>query len=387
MDAADETSAVKQGEDLLFGFQFGALDLSKIIIPFDESPLGAADIASEDCEDQRLSGRMDMQGEIRDMLRLQRHSLMSVPHDGTNSMDSMQREDDVIFDRLIAWATIAHGADLTGITSRTDSHGGRGLFAARQVTTVGSVLAVLPRSLRVGHTLACQRVAGLPIDCPDLTAVSLLVLTFYRDALEMKGGTNNHADMDPDNWGLYARSLPHNSSEINNASLASVGEIRNCLRKVQLAMTDKGENIQFYRRGCEKVRSKAKCCLQYIQQVLLGNDEIETSIQKKSGPGESYNDSIPRDSAIHWAIAIVVSRNHAFGSSSGSRWLTPVLDTANHAPTPNCQLQGDSQGRLLLKVLRPFDKGDEITIDYQVDHDANLLATYGFSLDYPGICL
>ena len=382
MDITDETDdALGQGEDLLFGFQFGALDLLTVTTTI-KAHQGA--IPSDHHEDKRLAERREMQGEIRDMLQLKRQSVRPVSLNGDISNDEKQIEKDAIFHRLIAWATLAHGADLTGITSGRDSYGGRGLFAARQVTTVGSVLAVLPRSLRVGHTLACQRVAGgkLPIDCPDLTAVSLLVLTFYRDALEMGDGGASSADVDPDNWGLYAQSLPHSSSEINNSSLATVGEIESCLRKLQLAMTDSGETTHSYCLQCEKVRSKARCCLQYIQQVLLRNDDIENNSQLNSG-----DDDIPRHSAIHWAIAIVMSRNHAFGSNTGSRWLTPVFDTANHASNPNCQLQGDSEGQLLLKALRPLDKEDEITIDYQVDHDANLLATYGFSQDYPGICL
>ena len=60
--------------------------------------------------------------------------------------------------------------------------------------------------------------------------------------------------------------------------------------------------------------------------------------------------------------------------------LTPVFDFANHCPTPTCKLEGDAEGRLVLRAVRNIAIGEEVTIDYQVSDDAKLVATYGFSL-------
>jgi len=86
-----------------------------------------------------------------------------------------------------------------------------------------------------------------------------------------------------------------------------------------------------------------------------------------------------RTKTINWAISMVKSRSHAFGSKHGY-WLTPVFDLLNHCPTPNAVIEGDDQGQLVLKAINEIDSKEEITIDYQIDNDSLLVANYGFSL-------
>ena len=387
-----ESAAIAAGEELLFGLNFGALGLNANLSVVESSSF-------EDCvnresikraQQQQQQNQDRLQAGIRDLLQLRDPSLLA-----SHAIFQTSHTKDKALERLFAWATRTHGAELSGVYAGQDVYGGRGLFSSHDTATAGLVLAVLPRSLRIGQKLACQRVAGgglLPVGTPDLTAVSLLVLSFWKDALEMGDNDEGNcavgghdADNNPDNWGLYAQALPHSRKELNNAILASEQQVEECLRQFQNITEHQRES---YRQASKSVRSTAECCVQYIRHVLLEEPYDEDTSPRKHHPmvtlsiSSSSTNSIPIDSAIHWAIAIVMSRAHAFGSHLGSRWLTPILDLANHSPNPNCQLEGDSQGRLLLKALRPMARGDEITIDYQVDQDPKLLATYGFSLEH-----
>lgn len=62
--------------------------------------------------------------------------------------------------------------------------------------------------------------------------------------------------------------------------------------------------------------------------------------------------------------------------------MTPIFDLANYSPTSNSKLEGDAQGRLVLRAVKAIDANEELTIDYQVPEDSQLRATYGFSLLY-----
>ena len=235
------------------------------------------------------------------------------------------------FIELFEWAS-HKGASLEGIACRTDEYGGRGLFSTAAVPT-GGILAMLPRSLRLGQSYACQTLKSLPVNTPDLTALTMLVLQFCKD---------KH---------VYAKCLPR-QGQFTNALLMSKKE-QSAWGKIDSRYSDAFKGVQSIAQGCEG----------YIRNVLM---ESDTTVEK----------SCP---SLSWAIAMVKSRSHAFGSKRGY-WLTPVLDLVNHSPEPNAMLVGGDQGQLLLKAVAPIQEGEQIKIDYQIEDDAMLLATYGFSL-------
>jgi hypothetical protein len=297
----------------------------------------------------------------------------------TNNTNNDVNVNDQI-DRLFDWATRRKGALLDGICSGKDEHGGRGLFASRAVSAKGGILAVLPRELRIGQNLACQRVAGgglLPVNTPDLTALSLLVLAFLADARASSPNTSQEAvtDADEDNWSVFVGSFPRRRSEFTNAVLMTNEEVEAwSQRQLHGGME--------YATAILGVRKTAESCVRYIHEVLLDTNtdaNHQDSIELNEEDGAFLHD----DSAIYWAIAMVLSRTHAFGATTGCRWMTPVFDLANHSPNANCRLEGDDQGRLLLKSERAIACGEEVTLDYQVHDDAKLVATYGFSLVHP----
>jgi hypothetical protein len=60
-----------------------------------------------------------------------------------------------------------------------------------------------------------------------------------------------------------------------------------------------------------------------------------------------------------------------------------ILDFYNHSSPPNCQLEEDSLGSLILRAVLPIKTGNKITIDYHVGDNAILVATHGFSFLHP----
>ena len=234
----------------------------------------------------------------------------------------------------------AHGASIDSVCIGRDQYGGRGLFATRPIPA-GGIVAVLPRALRIGQKEACATVA-IPHNTPDLSALSLLLLAYLDEELKPGDCANN--------WGIYARTLPCRG-EFTNAVVMSTSEIE--------AWSSRSAE---YEEAILSVKKRAHSCVTYISEVLNNSEPL------------------PDDSALTWAISMVLSRSHAFGSVNG-RWLTPLLDMANYRPA-SCgggTLSSDDQGRIVLRAGSALDIGDEVTLDYQCGDDAQMVATYGFS--------
>jgi hypothetical protein len=194
----------------------------------------------------------------------------------------------------------------------------------------------------MGQKEACCRVA-IPPNTPDLTAVSLLLLSLLDDELTPSTPSQN--------WAIYAHTLP-TRSEFHNAVVMEEDEVEEWTRL--------GPE---YGKAIARVKRTAASCSQYISSELCNGAAIDPS------------------SPLLWAISMVLSRSHAFGSRG--RWITPVLDLVNHCPAASGggELSCDDKGRLVFRAgNKSFEKGEEVTLDYQCDDDAQLVAVYGFSL-------
>lgn len=316
-------------EDFLFGVDFSKIDVSEIL---DETD------SSTDCDDERNNVIPTYAFLIDNLLRC-----TNVDCEGTKIRN---------YEKLIEWAR-ARGAHLEDIECRPDSYGGVCL-AALNDKVEGDVIAMLPRSLRIGQTVACRRL-GLPKTTPDLSALSLFLIDL------MTSNQTNGNDSIRSDYSAYVACLPKTGAP--NALFMSEEQI------------DYWSNFGLeYSKAIEGVRNQAKSCTEYIQDCLA-------SPSYKSKEGTATNFIKADDSLLYWAISMVQSRTHGFGQAR-SRWLTPIFDFANHSRTPNCRLEGASEGQLILRALRRIRQEDEITIDYQVSDDAKLLATYGFSLQH-----
>jgi len=300
---ANEAALRTEGEEMLFGLALGSLKDENVDFGTERATPDANDVADTSTSHiERLVQSKDF------------------------SLDSKAQEED--FDRLFEWAA-QRGAVLTAIRCGRDDYGGRGLFCTHNVPK-GGILAALPRSLRLGQKLACQRIPTLAPNTPDLTALSLLLLDFVDDP----------------EWGLYVKTLPRRH-EFTNAIVMNEANVQ--------MWAECGEE---YIEAIQNVRAKCDACISYITDLV----------------GEAIADK----SAIRWAIAMVLSRSHAFGSQTG-RWLTPILDLANHSED-GARLEVDDQGGLLLVAGKDLSEGEKVTLDYQERKDENLVATYGFSL-------
>jgi hypothetical protein len=93
------------------------------------------------------------------------------------------------------------------------------------------------------------------------------------------------------------------------------------------------------KESIDSVRASAEACVSFVLQELAGlplddytNNVAETSSNTDASADLDYR-SIPADDrgveALKWAVCMVVSRSHSLGSKTG-RWLTPILDLANH---------------------------------------------------------
>lgn len=102
----------------------------------------------------------------------------------------------------------------------------------------------------------------------------------------------------------------------------------------------------------DAVRASAEACVSFVLQELAGlplgdpsSSSAETNL-KVSANISSYVNSNDLDNpaddggvaALKWAVCMVVSRSHSLGSKTG-RWLTPILDLANHLPEVNGTLK------------------------------------------------
>ena len=274
MVGEDEDEVTSQeGEELMFGLDFASLKVS--------------DVKDEDT----FEGFVSKTGRESEYDPSLVECLLTLQHD-------LPPATEADFFELFAWAT-EHGARLDKIFCQKDTHGGRGLYSLGPMNK-GDIIAVLPRPLRIGQMEAC-RVLKLPWDTPDLTALSLLVLWYYREG---------H---------VYSKSLPR-LAEFQNAILLTPEE--------ELSWSAYTE----YMDAIRNFRSRAEGCRKYI----------ETCLASEGAP--------MRTKTINWAISMVKSRSHAFGSKHGY-WLTPVFDLLNHCPTPNAVIEGDDQGQLVCKEI------------------------------------
>ena len=332
--AGEESITSQDGQELMFGLDFSSVEVSNI----------------KDEETNRKTLAQSPNTPKYDPSVVDRLLLYQ------DNLPSATKSD---FEALFLWAT-KQGAQLDGICCKQDRFGGRGLYSNQSVSA-GGLLAILPRSLRIGQTEACHEL-GLPHDTPDLSALTMLVLWYCKQ---------NHP---------YARCLPR-GTEFSNGLLLSLEE-----EKSWTTLPD-------YISAIRRVKSTGEGCRDYIFNCL------------SSSPPEVDNLK-----TLYWAVSMVKSRSHAFGSKRGY-WLTPVFDLVNHTPEPNAALEGDDQGRLVrackrffwsskhfkisathdfasmrslqvLKALKQIEEGDEVTIDYQVDDDSMLVANYGFSLKH-----
>lgn len=306
---------IAAGEALLFGLALRGGVLDTKIEHEDSGPSEDDSLGRSDTQPSILTLSQTVPQMVRSLCSFQ-DNLGALAVEGT-------------FSELFEWAT-SEGASLGGLTCQKDSFGGRGLFATRDFLE-NETIAILPRSLRWGLTHACRILDWLPTSTPDLTALSLLVLKLCQD---------DH---------VYARCLPRRE-QFSNAMLFSLED--------EELWSRRGDEYAVAIRRVQAIRDG---CMGYIQGVLLNDNNT------------GFNLTLP------WAIAMVKSRSHAFGSRGGY-WLTPVLDLLNHSLSPSATLKGGTDGQLLLKARQTIQEGSEITIDYQVEDDAMLVATYGFSL-------
>jgi len=327
-----EDTKVNEGEvffEALLGINFSKLDGPKIFESCEDTDNRECNIEKNDSNVTQInfSTRVDQ------LLKISDNELEDCILKPTNDTSR--------YDRLFTWAS-CKGAKLENIKCCEDFYGGTCL-----VTTINakerSVIASLPRSLRIGQHTACKRL-GIPRLSPDLSALSLFLL----DVL-LVGSDDDHCD----NFYPYVACLPHRCV---NALFMSEAEVSK--------WSNQGMD---YETAISKVQSQGESCMRYIQDCLSSN--------KSNSP---YTIRRRRSLALWWAVSMVQSRSHGFGTTK-SRWLTPVFDFCNHSTTPNCTVEGNSYGELVLKTTRDIAAGEELTIDYMEIDDAKLVATYGFS--------
>ena len=372
-DDDDSSSSSSSCDELIFGIDFSKLDVSAIVEEEDEHNDGSID------------GRYALQM-LNDVVptfdfttRIDKLLQISKCDDFVLRLRSPLAED-MDHERLFATASKL-GAQLDGIQCQKDSYGGRFLVATRDsiesssaAMTSNDVIAVLPRSLRIGQHMACQRL-GLPTSTPDLSALSLFLLDLMFQVY-CNDTKNEHSDCDIGDafYYLYAKCLPRQSINAINMSKDDVQYWSNFGQEYETAL--------------RSAQSQGESCSQYIHDCLSSTSTLSADKDDNALDGSSSLSQSPplpdnalntRDSALYWAISMVQSRTHGFATKR-SRWLTPIFDFCNHSRTPNCVLEGDAYGRLVLKSTRSIKAGEEITIDYMVDDDAKLVATYGFSM-------
>jgi len=359
-------------EEFVYGVDFSNLDTSLII---EEDLVPSDNDTSQVCDSNGNNNDDDYRFRIGRMLEIAegRKYTSIVAGDAVEDSD---------YEKVFEWAK-SRGAILDGIRCREDAYGGRGLFADASSFLGGDVVAVLPRALRIGQETACRQLR-LPSTTPDLSALSLLVLDMVLSTSSLAWKSEDDVDGN-ENFDVYAAILPKYGY---NALFMKDEEIKE--------WSNHGNQ---YEIDIRLVRKQADSCIRYIQDYLSMDPKrlevgsyvsneccINEDISSNKNNGSSKDDILlPLQTmkaqlpTLRWAIQIVQSRTHGFGTGR-SRWMTPIFDFANHSPNPNCKLEGDDSGGLIMRAVRPIKADEEITIDYQVPDDAKLVATYGFSI-------
>jgi len=102
------------------------------------------------------------------------------------------------------------------------------------------------------------------------------------------------------------------------------------------------------KESIDAVRASAEACVSFVLQELAGlpldnplSSSAETNLEVSANISSCHNSNgldVSADdggvAALKWAVCMVVSRSHSLGSKTG-RWLTPILDLANHLPEVN----------------------------------------------------
>ena len=353
-------------EEFMFGVDFSNLDVSEIVEENEDFDIDSVKAKSDGIDKPESDFRIRIEELLR---RTECDDFMK----RLRSLSACESDYEHLFD-----LASNKGAQLDGIKCHKDAYGGRCLIATRDTinstdTTATSItsdiIAVLPRSLRIGQHMACQRLS-LPSHTPDLSALSLLLLDlmFQRESPRQLEGTGTiRAGADDKFFHFYSKCLPRHSFNAVNMS-----------EKDKQYWSTFGQD---YETAIRSVQSQAESCSKYIHECLSSQSQLkdDNSNLKRPPSISALVNSHHQDSVLFWAISMVQSRTHGFGTKR-SRWLTPIFDFCNHSPTPNCTLEGDAFGRLVLKATRSIKAGEEVTIDYMVNDDAKLVATYGFSL-------
>jgi len=233
--------------------------------------------------------------------------------------------------------------------------------------------------------------------------------------LEREGEEGNGDNDDLRGWRLYTSLLPTakalgNATSMNAAQREAWGELSG----------DDGERV--YRDSIQAERSRADMSVRYIHEKVLrfpwtgrfgvscgnalagggndGNDYGDDGSNGGDDDGDDHGDDGGDDGggggdggggdddsgegALRWALCMVTSRTHGFGSGT-ERWLTPVLDLANHATASEGggSLREDAEGKIVFRNgCKDLKVGDQVFLDYQVEDDEDLVAAYGFSLKH-----
>mmetsp|Transcript_26924 Transcript_26924/g.60198 ORF Transcript_26924/g.60198 Transcript_26924/m.60198 type:complete len:418 (-) Transcript_26924:454-1707(-) len=324
-------------------------------------------------------------------------------------------------EQLFAWAE-SQGASIDNVAWGHDPWGGSGLFVKKRPILAGNTVLTLPRCLRVGKEFVTTDRGHLPVmlppDCPDLSALAILLLAWLPGSDDLQGplgeenplldsnscGTGSAGGGDSqsntaaaaenvfgpsEGWELYAKCLP-TADELSNAVVMSPERAA--------AWANCPEHGSRFTESIGGMRRRADHCVRYILEELAGgfissgtastcgegrqvltSEEAgvaDSSVEERRAPSEA------EEEAVRWAIAMVVSRSHGLGTRTG-RWLTPILDLANHKPESEGggRLAVDSQGGLTFRNgSEHLPVGHQIFLDYQIDDDEELVAAYGFSL-------
>jgi SET domain len=385
-----------EAEEWLFGVDFSKVGEGTISHDHDDQDHGLG-INNNDDDDNdgdddrtrrsqstRLSQNSELFSHIQNLMNLTRGSRHghhrsedSCALDGDVRDDNNEDDDDddEYLNQLWTLAT-KEGALLESLRVSNDAYGGRGVLSTRNIQK-GDVVAILPRHLRIGQTTACRRL-NLPSRTPDLTALSLLMLDLVhsiRTNAESASSRFSSSSPPPQQLSLlkdpllccYVACLPRTCQN----GLFMTTEQQEYWTKLGLD----------YESSIHGIQDQGKACVGYIVGQFM--EEIKYNQTNLSYlPGLTGQTTTNNTALIWWAISMIQSRAHGFGQGKG-RYLTPIFDFCNHSPTPNCQLQGDANGDIILRSLRDVPKGCEITIDYQVADDAKMVACYGFSLKHP----
>ena len=153
-------------EDYIFGIDFSKLDVSEIL---DETDTSATTSSTNECDEERISESISKYSILVDRL---------LELNNINCRCRCSSDHEMLFRSA---STL--GAYVEKIACRPDEYGGMCLVSVTpDKQTPGDLIAVLPRSLRIGQTTACQRL-GLPKGTPDLSALSLFLVDLISNSI------------------------------------------------------------------------------------------------------------------------------------------------------------------------------------------------------------